>query len=259
VAALSLAGVLFSAFGQGPATLLPAPKALTNLGAWSIGPIVIGLVIATARSGNLTPARRLVSAVYAMGTFWPRAAHPFGGPSHGPRAVSDIVRRVTTLTARDTPVLLAGHSHGSVLVATALRYLPAEALARTAVLTTACPLTRLIEPLFAAFFDQHTVAALAHRLSDGPTTRWINLYRITDPIGGPVLIADRTGQHPGGDGTAPIDELAADPPDQDLVGPEPRIRGHDSYLQDPAFHAAHARLVRCLQADQGVRDGRDPA
>lgn len=243
IVALSLIGVGYSAVGRGPAALLPSQKTLTNLGAWSIGLIAIVLVIMVARGGNTTPGRRLVSAIYAMATFWPRAAHPFAAPSHGPRAVADIVLRVTTLTAQGTPVLLAGHSHGSVLVATAARYLPKTALRRTALLTSACPLTRLIEPFFAAFFDRDASLDLARGLSDGQCTRWINLYRITDPIGGPVLPTDSGKKE---NGFRPVDELAPDPPEQDLAGIEPEVRGHDGYLSDPAFTAAHDRLVECL-------------
>jgi hypothetical protein len=248
ITVLSLIGVGYSAAGRGPEALLPSQKTLTNLGAWSIGLIAIVLVIAVARAGNTTPGRRLVSAVYAMATFWPRAAHPFGAPSHGPRAVADIVLRVTTLTAQGTPVLLAGHSHGSVLVATAARYLPKESLRRTALLTSACPLTRLIEPFFAAFFDRDASLDLAGALTDERCTRWINLYRITDPIGGPVFGPTPDDATPG-----PVDQLAPDPAEEDLAGIEPEVRGHDSYLHDPAFTAAHDRLVDCL-ADRLAAD-----
>jgi hypothetical protein len=249
IVALSLIGVGYSAVGRGPAALLPSQKTLTNLGAWSIGLIAIVLVITVARAGNTTPGRRLVSAIYAMATFWPRAAHPFAAPSHGPRAVADIVLRVTTLTAQGTSVVLAGHSHGSILVATAARYLPKAALRRTALLTSACPLTRLIEPFFAAFFDRDASLDLARALTDGQCTRWINLYRITDPIGGPVFSPTSDDRHQMNNGRRPVDELAPDPPEQDLGGIEPEIRGHDSYLSDPAFTAAHDRLIECLAAE----------
>lgn len=166
-------------------------------------------------------------------------------------AVADIVLRVTTLTAQGTPVLLAGHSHGSVLVATAARYLPKASLRRTALLSSACPLTRLIEPFFAAFFDRDASLDLAAALTDERCTRWINLYRITDPIGGPVFAPipndpDRADPTPG-----PVDQLAPDPPEADLAGIEPEVRGHDSYLHDPAFTAAHDRLVECLATAAG--------
>jgi hypothetical protein len=248
ITALSCVGVGYSAVGQGPAALWPSQKTLTNIGAWSIGLISVVLVVAAARAGNTTPARRLVSAVYAMATFWPRAAHPFAAPSHGPRAVADIVLRVNALTAQNASVLLAGHSHGSVLVATAARYLSKDSLRRTALLTSACPLTRLIESFFSAFFDRAASLDLAHALSDREHTRWINLYRITDPIGGPVFPACADGRDRLDGVSAAIDELAPDPPELDLTGIEPEVRGHDSYLHDPAFTAAHDRLVGWLSA-----------
>lgn len=242
ITTLSVVGVAYSAVGRGPAALLPSQQTLTNLGAWSIGLIALVLVVAVARAGNTTPGRRLVSAVYAMATFWPRAAHPFAAPAHGPRAVADIVLRISTLTGQGTRVLLAGHSHGSVLAATAARYLPAATLRHTALLTSACPLGRLIEPFFAAFFDRDASRDLARAFADGTGTRWVNLHRITDPIGGPVFGSSRANA-PG-----PVDQLAPDPPGPDLAGIEPEVRGHGGYLDDPAFDAAHNRLVEHLAA-----------
>ncbi|GAA1890967.1 hypothetical protein [Asanoa iriomotensis] len=241
IAALSVVGVVYSALGRGPAALLPNQSTLTNLGAWSIGLAALLLVLTVARAGNTTPGRRLVSAVYAMATFWPRAAHPFAAPAHGPRAVADIVRRVTTLTDQGVPVVLAGHSHGSVLAAMAVRNLPAGSLPHIALLTSACPVTRLIEPFFAAFFDREVSVKLATALTDADGTRWTNLYRTTDPIGGAVCRPD-TADTPLG----AVDELAPDPPDQSLRDLEPQVGGHGSYLHDPAFVAAHDRLVTTL-------------
>ncbi|MEV0720071.1 hypothetical protein [Asanoa sp. NPDC050611] len=241
IATLSVVGVVYSALGRGPAALLPNQSTLTNLGAWSIGLAALVLVLTVARAGNTTPGRRLVSAVYAMATFWPRAAHPFAAPAHGPRAVADIVRRVTTLTEQGVPVVLAGHSHGSVLAAMAVRNLPAASLDRIALLTSACPVTRLIEPFFAAFFDRDESVKVATSLTDAEGTRWTNLYRTTDPIGGAVCRPDRADTPLGA-----VDELAPDPSERALREWEPQVGGHGSYLHDPAFVAAHDRLVSAL-------------
>jgi hypothetical protein len=240
ITVLSVVGVVYSAFGRGPAALLPNQSTLTNLGAWSIGLIALVLVLTVVRAGNTTPGRRLVSAVYAMATFWPRAAHPFAAPSHGPRAVADIVRRVTTLTGQGVPVLLAAHSHGSVLAAMAVRNLRPESTRHIALLTSACPLTRLIAPFFPAFFDPEASIKLAGSLTDEQGTRWTNLYRVTDPIGGAVC------PRPTGSALDAVDVLAPDPPDAALHDVDPQVSGHGSYLRDPAFVEAHDRLVRTL-------------
>ena len=245
VAAVSLIGVICSAAGWGPADLLPSQKTLTNLGAWSIGLVALTFVVLAVRANSTTPGQRLVSAVYAMATFWPRAAHPFGAPAHGPRAVADIILRVATLTNQGHGVVLAGHSHGSILAATAVRYLPASALRRTALLTSACPITRLVEPLFAAFCDQQTCSAVAESLTGEHGGRWINLFRVTDPIGGPIAHESDIGS---------VDRLAPDPPDHELGNAEPTIRGHGAFLHDPAHRAAHDHLVSVLAHREEATD-----
>jgi hypothetical protein len=62
--------------------------------------------------------------------------------------------------------------------------------------------------------------------------RWRNLYRRTDPIGGPVLARDGT---PGGVDTRLVDPAFAKDPDEFSW---PKTRGHSDYPHDPRFAAA---------------------
>jgi hypothetical protein len=243
VAMLSLVGVAYSLLGRGPSELLSSP-ALANLGTWSIGIIAIVLVYLVARAGAMTPVRRTISAIWAMATFWPRAAHPFAAPAHGPRAVADVVSRVTWLTRQRTSVLIAGHSHGALLATVAVAYLPADAVPRTALLTSASSAARLIEPFFGAFIDRSTFTEVATTLTGPGGTRWRNLYRTTDPIGGPIF---PNGQPVIGSRVRTVDQLAPDPPTTAVgLGVDPTPRGHGNYLHDPVFTAEHAALVARL-------------
>jgi hypothetical protein len=243
VAMLSLVGVGYSLSGRGPSVLVSSP-ALANLGTWSIGILAVVLVYLVARAGAMTPVRRTISAVWAMATFWPRAAHPFAAPAHGPRAVADLVSRVSWLTRHGTSVLIAGHSHGALLATMAVPYLPADAVHRTALLTSASPAARLIEPFFGAFIDRATFLDVATILTGPGGTRWRNLYRTTDPIGGPIFGAD---QPVIGGRMRYVDCLAPDPPTTAVgLGVDPTPRGHGNYLHDPVFAAEHAALVARL-------------
>lgn len=243
VVLMSLVGVAYSVLGRGLSVLISSP-ALANLGTWSIGILAVLLVYLVARTGATTPVRRTISAIWAMATFWPRAAHPFGAPAHGPRAVADLVSRVTWLTRQGASVLIAGHSHGALLATIAVPYLPADALARTALLTSASPAARLIEPYFGAFIDRTAFCDVVTALTGPEGTRWRNLYRVTDPIGGPIFGAVQ----PEVDGVVrSIDRLASDPPTTAVgLGVDPTPRGHGEYLRDPAFTAEHSALVATL-------------
>jgi pimeloyl-ACP methyl ester carboxylesterase len=199
----------------------------------------------------MNPVRRTISIIWALATFWPRAAHPFAAPAHGPRAVADLVSRVTRLTRAGNSVLIAGHSHGALLATVAASYLPTDVAARTGLLTSGSTVVRLIEPFFGAFFNRAVCTDIARSLTGPGGTRWRNLYRLTDPIGGPILTAapapSAVDDSAEDDPVGKVDRLAPDPPATAVgLGADPTPRGHDYYLQDPVFAEEHARLVALL-------------
>ncbi|SCF33996.1 hypothetical protein GA0070214_11738 [Micromonospora chaiyaphumensis] len=193
MSSLGLATIAFDLIGVGPTQLVarlsrdPAETTLltayvTDGGVWLISLLVIGLMILAFRSYRSAETRRTVAALWDLGDFWPRTVHPFAPPCYAARAVPELARRVSALGARGK-VIISGHSHGSVLAAATILQLPPDALRRVALLTHGCPLSRLYTRLYPAYLGRETLCELGDRLD----WRWRNLWRDTDPVGGPVF------------------------------------------------------------------------
>ncbi|MDJ1137100.1 hypothetical protein [Streptomyces iconiensis] len=153
-----------------------------SLGSWMIA---LGLVLFLNR-GRIAyrdpSSRSAIGILWDVGTFWPRAAHPFAPPCYAERAVPDLTWRIATWTEMTGGrVLVSGHSQGSVLAAAAVWQLPPETRRRVALLTYGSPLERIYGRWFPAYFGPNALSAL-HREVAG----WRNLWRLTDPVGGPV-------------------------------------------------------------------------
>ncbi|WNM40277.1 hypothetical protein RMN56_02615 [Micromonospora halotolerans] len=193
MSSLGLATIAFDVIGIGPtqlvgrltaepehATLLTAY--VTDGGVWLISLLVIGLMILAFRSYRSAQTRRTVAALWDLGDFWPRTVHPFAPPCYAARAVPELAKRVSALGAHGK-VVISGHSHGSVLAAATILQLPPDVLRRVALLTHGSPLSRLYTRLYPAYLGPRTLCALGDRLD----WRWRNLWRDTDPVGGPIF------------------------------------------------------------------------
>ncbi|MEU0548965.1 hypothetical protein [Micromonospora sp. NPDC005979] len=217
------------------------------------GTYLVAAVALTLLSGGLFAYRtawfrRHVGILWDLGTFWPRAAHPFAPPSYADRAVPELADRIGHLAERHAGVLLCGHSHGSALLALAVLRLPPGARRRVALLTHGSPLDRLYARLFPAYLDDRTLRQVGERVG----WRWVNLWRDTDPVGGWIFAAHRPGD-PSPDPTDPaghVDRRLRDP-DGLLPAPgerrPPPLRGHHPGESDPAFRAAVRDLVGQLR------------
>ncbi|WP_327731162.1 hypothetical protein OG250_41195 [Streptomyces sp. NBC_00487] len=208
-----------------------AAQTAQALGSWLIGVGFLLFVTWGRRAYKDASARRTIGILWDVGTFWPRAAHPFAPPCYAERAVPDLTWRMATWT-RTTGgrLVISGHSQGSVLAAAAAWQLTPSVRKRVALLTYGSPLERLYGRWFPAHFGPEPLASL-HREVDC----WRNLYRLTDPIGGPVHLSG---------GCAPqVDaEPFQDPLAYGRTGAHPLpapILGHSDYQADPAF--AHER------------------
>ncbi|WP_053757487.1 MULTISPECIES: hypothetical protein [Streptomyces] len=218
-----------------------AAQTAQALGSWLIGLGFILFVTSGRRAYKNASARRTIGILWDVGTFWPRAAHPFAPPCYAERAVPDLTWRITSWT-RTTGgrLVISGHSQGSVLAAAAAWQLTPAVRKRVALLTYGSPLERLYGRWFPAHFGPAALAAL-HR----EVVCWTNLYRLTDPIGGPVRLT-------GGPEPAVDREELRDPPAHGRTDRHPLpapVLGHSDYQADPAFAEERARLLARLRPD----------
>ncbi|MEU7922022.1 hypothetical protein [Micromonospora zamorensis] len=216
-------------------------------GSWGIAAIILGLAVGGVFAYRTVEFRRHVGVLWDLGTFWPRAAHPFAPPCYAERAVPELTRRIMYLVSRGNAVLLTAHSHGSVLAAATVLQLPPQVSGRVALLTHGSPLSRLYARLFPAFVDDEVLHEIGARVE----WRWVNLWRDTDSIGGWIFSAHRTNApvtvgHP----SAAVDRRLRDPTDVvprpgDSVPPP--IQGHRPGGSDQRYAEAARTLIERLR------------
>ena len=218
-----------------------AAETAQALGSWLIGLGFILFVTWGRRAYKDPAARRTIGILWDVGTFWPRAAHPFAPPCYAERAVPDLTWRMATWTrATGGRLVISGHSQGSVLAAAAAWQLTPAVRKRVALLTYGSPLERLYGRWFPAHFGPAALSALHHDVDC-----WRNLYRLTDPIGGPVRLT-------GGCGPEVDREALKDPLVYGRTARHPlpaAILGHSDYQADPAFAQERERLLSRLRPD----------
>ncbi|MFI2652044.1 hypothetical protein [Micromonospora fulviviridis] len=253
ISSLGLATIALDLIGVGPtqlaaqlsgtrgATALLAAY-VTDAGIWVISLFVIGLVILGYRSYRSAETRRLVAVLWDLGTFWPRTVHPFAPPCYAARAVPELAKRVTALAAQG-PVVISGHSHGSVLAAATVLQLPPAALPRVSLLTHGSPLRRIYARLYPAYLGQHALCDIGERLD----WRWHNLWRDTDPIGGPIFDHHRGAQPPSDNPAANSVDVRLRDPRALTIDPAdtvpPPVERHWPYHTDPHYQAAVQDLI----------------
>jgi chromate transport protein ChrA len=216
-----------------------AAETAQALGSWLIGLGFILFVTWGRRAYKDAAARRTIGILWDVGTFWPRAAHPFAPPCYAERAVPDLTWRIATWTrVTGGRLVISGHSQGSVLAAAAAWQLAPSTRRRVALLTYGSPLERLYGRWFPAHFGPAALSSL-HREVDC----WRNLYRLTDPIGGPVRLPG--DQDLGVDHVPLMDPLSYGRTDLHPL-PAP-ILGHSDYQADPAFAEERRKLLARLR------------
>ncbi len=256
LAPVGLAAAVFGVAGVEPVPFaerhlgLPAgavPAALAA-GSYATAGVVVVLVVGGLFAYRTAGFRRYVGVLWDLGTFWPRAAHPFAPPSYAERAVPELAERISYLTGRHAGVVLTGHSHGSVLLATTVLRLPPRVSRQVALLTHGSPLNRLYARLFPAYLGEDVLREVGERID----WRWVNLWRDTDFVGGWVLSGHRYGEPPTVPGPGGrVDRRLRDP--QDVAPPPgggdpPPIAGHWPCESDERFGAAVRELAARLRA-----------
>ncbi|MDI5972071.1 hypothetical protein POF50_022490 [Streptomyces sp. SL13] len=215
------------------------------LGSWLLGAAAMALVALGRSAYGSLAARRTVGILWDVGTYWPRAAHPFAPPCYAERAVPDLTWRIATWTrATGGRLVLSAHSQGTVLAASAVWQLAPDTRRRIALLTYGSPLERLYGRWFPAYFGPPALLAL-HR----EVHAWRNLWRRTDPIGGPVRLEGPHGTGRGVD-VGPLRDPAAYGRDTEHPLPAP-VLAHSDYQADPAFDAERAQLLAQISGPPG--------
>ncbi len=169
--------------------------------------------------------RRGVSVLWDVGTFWPRWFHPFAPPTYSDTAVPRLIGQIASDLGAGHRLVLAPHSQGAVIAAAAV--LGSATTERLAMLSYGSPWSHLYAPFFPLYVNAATTADVVARLGGGGPLRWRNLYRTTDPIGGPI------------DGVEEQDPML-----------DPCGRGHSDYWVEAQYAAAVAEL-RMLTAPAG--------
>ena len=228
------------AAAHAPTVISGAVTALQAVGGWLACGFLLAMVALGRRAYRNVGTRRTVGVLWDIGTFWPRAAHPFAPPCYAERAVPDLDWRIRSWLAEDPArrLVLSAHSQGTVLAAAAVWQLDPPTRARVALLTYGCPLHRLYGRFFPGFMGVDKLEQL-HQ----DTPYWRNLFRVTDPIGGPVRVPVPAGEQPV-DAPPLVDPLVYD---RNQAHPLPvPVQGHFNYRDDPRFIQERDLLLRQL-------------
>jgi hypothetical protein len=180
---------------------------ISRLGALTLIALA-GLLMTTARhSLRARDRQRVVNVVWDVVSFWPRSVHPFVPPPYSQFAVQSLRDRIRhhlgTCLAEETPttdvvadaVVVEAHSQGSFISLAALLWLNPQELSRVGFLTFGSQLQVIFPRAFPAYASYHVLTELDRALGG----RWINLFRDTDPIAGPVLSWAHTGEESPGE------------------------------------------------------------
>jgi hypothetical protein len=197
--AFALLGIQFLAPDALQSWINSWPSQVFTATSWFVAVgIPVGMIWAIRRAYGSRQARKLIGTLWDVVTFWPRWFHPLAPPSYSGRAVPELRTRIDALVRggsrdlRETTVVVTAHSQGSVLALAALDGLRGQDwLDNVSLVTHGSPITRLYVRLFPA----HMVDPIERVLDALYQERWVNLYRLTDPIGGAITGETVIGVH----------------------------------------------------------------
>ncbi|MFC7586860.1 hypothetical protein ACFQYP_26335 [Nonomuraea antimicrobica] len=214
-------------------------------GSWVMVAALSGLVLLGRRTYTDRGLRRTIGILWDVSTFWPRAIHPLAPPCYTERVVPELTARVGRLAAgEDDQVVVSGHSQGSVIAAALVLQLDPGLRGRVGLLTHGSPLRRLYAHYFPAYFGGPGLSAVRDAVS------WCNLYRLSDPIGGPVFgrVDPLASAEPGGSSLDAVDRFLWDPKPPGPGEPLPEPQRHSDYWLEPSYEEALDRLVTVKRA-----------
>lgn len=250
----------------------------------TIGVAATVFFIAQLRSALLnSSARRRFGALWDIGTFWPRACHPFAPPCYAERTIPEVATRIrrivgtadsrteaaarpatspppTGLEEAHSPVLLTGYSQGTPISVAVTAQLSQDVRAKMSLLLLAAPVRRLYGRAFPQYFGPDALTTLATRLEGtrldgrpGSGGRWRTLVRRSDYVGGAAF-------GPSAAAGVEVDRPILDPPalwpDGD-PGHAP-THMHSDLFSDPQIRPFEVELSGVLElglhADGGAGD-----
>ena len=211
---------------------------LIDLGTYALLALAGGLYLLGRRALSRRDARRGVNVIWDVVSFWPHSAHPFVPPAYSQFAVRELRNRVRfhlgELDARPPEgpaeaVVISAHSQGSLIAFASMLWLGDGEIERVGLVTFGSQL----QVAFARAFPAYVNFALIEQVYAKLAGRWINLYRETDPIAGPVLSWDRSPMTAGDPTSRTVGRTDLVP---DRLDPDTgrRESGHDWRLLDPA-------------------------
>ena len=170
---------------------------LTQLGSWALLGLIVLLVAKGRQAVKDEQTRRGINIIWDVIAFWPHAVHPFTAAPYSQRTVVDLTERIRYHVAAgpDHPqpgrhVIVCGHSQGSLVSFAALNLLSDAELERIGFLTFGSQLRVMFPRAFPAYVNFDAIESLRGRLGSA----WVNLWRDTDPLAGPVLSWNHTWQ-----------------------------------------------------------------
>jgi len=244
-------------------------------GVWGLGLGALALLALGVWARYSPEVLRKWSIGWDVIAFWPRSAHPGVPPPYSLRVVGDLADRirwhlrtcVKRMDGSSAPkasyVVLCGHSQGSLISFAALLALNDADRRRVGFVSFGSQLRLIFPRAFPSYVNYASAKWLRSGLQDKDRNdkvrdRWVNLFRETDPLAGPVLSWDRCGEGEkatslrfedwqGGARTA--DEVDSetglrkcgqdwrllDPRVTELNGAKPKLRKHSDFFGDPAW------------------------
>ncbi|MCW2798656.1 MAG: hypothetical protein JWQ70_128, partial [Aeromicrobium sp.] len=212
-------------------------RILAQVGAWALLGLIVLLIAKGRQAVKDEKTRRGINIIWDVISFWPHAVHPFAPAPYSQRVVVDLTERIRFHVAsgpKGAPgrhVIVCGHSQGSLVSFAALNLLTDEELERVGLLTFGSQLRVIFPRAFPAYVNHRALASTRALLDDA----WINLWRDTDPLAGPVL----SWNH----------EISANPPHEEHFEPPavtlPPIAGSIPTIGQVAAITEAFRVWRC--------------
>jgi hypothetical protein len=235
-----------------------------------------GLVVTISRGAFKNAGlRRGINIVWDIFSFWPHAVHPFVPRPYSRWTVVELRNRIRfhlggragvppdPVAAGRPEVVVCAHSQGTLISLAALMQLTPAERDRVAFLSCGSQLRVIYPRAFPAYVNLGAITWLFDALGG----RWVNLYRVTDLLAGPVLSwkHDETGSRhfplaPGGvraddDWVAGTDRCRRSGNDWRLIdpvaydancetGPVEVVHGHHNYWLDAAWTRGLEHLRR---------------